>query len=98
MNKIPHLEINCIPSQLNTSSPTGVASQLASVAENAPLYDGATLHQMKNNPLYQRIDDIDKAGLAKKAIADSAKIIKSRSKMIRAFNDAAVKVKKPVQS
>lgn len=97
MKKIPHLEINCIPSQLNTSTPTGVAAQLASVAENVPNYDNITLAQMKNNPLYQRLDDIDKAGLAKKAIADSAKIVKSRAKLIRSFNEAAHKVKKPAQ-
>lgn len=95
MNKIPHLEINCIPSQLNTSAPTGVAAQLASVAENAPHFDNVTLEQMQDNPLYQRLDDIDKVGLAKKKIAESAKIVKSRAKLIRGLNDYAQKVKIP---
>lgn len=98
MNKIPHLEINCIPSQLNTSAPTGVAAHLASVAENQPHFDNVTLEEMQGNPLYQRIDDIDKVGLAKKKMADSAKIVKSRAKLIRGLNDYAHKVNIPNQT
>lgn len=95
MDKIPKLEINCIPSQLNTSAPTGVASQLANVAQNQPHFDGVSIDMMRNNPLYERIDDIDKIGLAQKQLADSAKIVKSRSKYIRALNDHAQKLQKP---
>lgn len=95
MNKIPKLEINCIPSQLNTSQPTGVASQLANVAANEPHYDGVTIGLMKGNPLYDRLDDIDKVGLAQKQLVQTAKIIKSKSKYIRALNDAAQKLQKP---
>lgn len=92
---MPYLEINKIPSNLNTSKPTGVASQLAQVAENAPQYDGITIDQMRGNPLYGRGDEIDKIGLAQKALADAAKIVKSRSRFIRGLNDAAQKMQKP---
>lgn len=95
MNKIPHLEINCIPSKLNTSAPTGVASQLASVAENAPQYDNVTIGQMRNNPLYQRIDDIDKIGLAKQQMMQTAKTVKSNMKKIRAVNELGSRINKP---
>lgn len=97
MFKIPHLEVNTIPSALNTSEPTGVAANLASVAQNEPIFDGVTLQQMKNNPLYDRIDDIDKRGLAQKKIAEAAKVIGDRkqAKLIRAFNDAITKPQKP---
>lgn len=95
MNKIPKLEINCIPSQLNTSPITGVASQLANVAAQEPHYDGVTIGDMRGNPLYQRIDDIDKVGLAQQALVNTTKTIKSNSKRIRAFNDAATKLAKP---
>lgn len=95
MNKIPKLEINCIPAVLNTSQPTGVASQLASVAEKAPFYDGVTIDQMRGNCLYGQGDEIDKIGKAQQALADAAIIIKSRSRMIRGFNDAARKYQKP---
>lgn len=95
MQKVPHLEINTIPSALNTSAPTGVASQLANVAENQPNYDGITIQQMKGNPLYERIDDIDKIGLAQKRIVENAKTIKSNSRKIRALNDAINKPQKP---
>ena len=95
MNKLPHLEINCIPSQLNTSQPTGVAAQMASMANNPPQYDGMTIEQMRGNPLFERCDDIDKVGLAQKAIVENAKVIKSRSKYIRALNDHAQKLSKP---
>lgn len=95
MFKIPHLEINVIPSSLNTSQPTGVSSQLAQVADNPPQFDGVTIEQMRGNPTYERGDVIDKIGKAQKAIADAAKIVKSRGKYIRALNDAAVKIQKP---
>lgn len=95
MYKLPHLEINCIPSQLNTSQPTGVASQLANVAQQTPHYDGVSIEQMRGNPLYQRLDDIDKVGIAQQKIADAAQIVKSRSKYIRALNDHAQKLQKP---
>ena len=95
MKKIPHLDINCIPSQLNTSAPTGVASQLASSAEQKPHFDGMTIDQMRGNPLFERCDDIDKVGLAQKKLVDSAKIIKSKSRTIRALNDAAQRLAKP---
>lgn len=97
MNKIPKLEINCIPSQLNTSKPTGVASQLANVALNEPRFDGVTIDQMRGNVLYGRGDEIDKIGLAQKALADAAHIVKSRSKYIRFLNDEARKIAKPKQ-
>lgn len=95
MFKLPHLEINKIPSGLNTSQPTGVASQLAQAAEHQPQYDGITVEQMRGNLLYGHYDDIDKIGLAQKALADAAKIVKSRSKYIRALNDHAAKIQKP---
>lgn len=95
MNKIPHLEVNCIPSQLNTSAPTGVASQLASVAQDAPKFDGITIEQMRNNPIFDKGDKIDKVGKVQKTIADRAKIVKSKSKMIRGLNDYAQKLNKP---
>lgn len=95
MFKMPYMEVNVIPSALNTSKPTGVASQLAQVAENAPQFDGVTIEQMRGNPLYERGDVIDKIGKAQRAIADAAKIVKGRSKYIRALNDAATKLQKP---
>lgn len=94
MNKIPKLEINCIPSQLNTSKPTGVASQLANIAEQPPMYDGVTIEQMRGNPLYQRIDEIDKVGLAKAAMEHAAKTIKSNKSKIRYINELGQKMQK----
>lgn len=95
MHKLPHMEVNVIPSALNTSAPTGVASQLAAAAENAPQYDGVTIEQMRGNVLYERGDKIDKIGRAQKALTDAAHIVKSKSKMIRGFNDVASKMQKP---
>ena len=95
MEKMPFIEVNCIPSQLNTSAPTGVASQLAQVAESDRHFDGVTIDQMRGNPLYDRGDTIDKVGRAQRAIADNAKIVKSRSKFIRGLNDAASRMAKP---
>lgn len=92
-----HLEINTIPSRLNTSPASGAAGQLAAQPQNEPHYDGVTLENMRDNPLYQHYDDIDKIGLAQKKIIDSAKTIKSNAKKIRAFNDMAQKMRIPSQ-
>lgn len=97
MKRTFHLEINTIPSQLNTSLPTGAASQLASQAQNEPHYDGVPIETMRENPLYQHFDDIDRIGLAQKKIIDAAKTIKSHSKKIRAFNDLAQKQRIPAE-
>lgn len=100
MNKFPKLEINCIPSQLNTSQITGVASNLANVAQNAPQYDNVTVTLMRCNALYDGVarDNIDIIGRAQKSLADAAHIVKSRAKYIRALNDAATKLHKPSPS
>lgn len=95
MQKMPYLEINCIPSKLNTSPATGVASQLSQVAEKKPNFDGMTIDLMRGNPLFERIDDIDKVGLAQKQIISHTNTLKSNAKRIRAFNDAATKISKP---
>lgn len=92
---MPHIEVNCIPSQLNTSEPTGVASQLAQVAEQSRNFDGVTIEQMRGNPIYDRGDKIDKVGRVQKTLADNAKIVKSRGKYIRGLNEAAVRLQKP---
>lgn len=99
MFKLPKLEINCIPSQLNTSKVTGVASALANVAENLPQYDNIKIEQMRGNPLYQNCDELDKIGLAQQALLDASKTIKSRSRRIRQFNkDAEILSKIPKQN
>lgn len=96
MNKMPQMEINCIPSQLNTSTnQNGVASMLANVAADQPHYDGVTIGEMRGNPLYQRLDDIDKAGLAKEQLARTAKTVKSNMKKIRAVNELGMRAQKP---
>ena len=95
MNKIPTLEINCIPSQLNTSSPTGVASQLSQVAQNQPQFDNVTIEQMRGNPIYQRGDKIDIVGQVQKTIVNNTNIIKSRAGKIRTLNDVAQRLQKP---
>lgn len=94
MEKIPKLEINCIPSQLNTSKPTGVVSQLANVAKSEPFYDGVSIDQMQGNPLYDRIDDIDKVGRAKEVMIKNAKVVKSKRGLIRKVNEAAQRISK----
>lgn len=94
-----HLEyVNLLPSLVNTAEPSGAVSQLASQAKNEPSFDGVTIEQMRDNPLYQRCDDIDKIGLAQKRIIETAKTIKSNSKKIRALNDMAQKRNIPSKS
>lgn len=94
MYKLPYLECNTQPSALNTSKPTGVAANLASVSDSKPSFDGVSIDNMRGNPLYQRMDDIDKVGLAQKAIVDASSKVKSKTKYIRALNDAAQRMSK----
>lgn len=91
MNNIPHLESNYLPSQLNTSKSSGVVSQLSNVSESKPSYDCVTIDDMRGNPLYQKMDDIDKVGVAQKSILEAASKVKSKTKFIRALNDLAQK-------
>lgn len=92
---MPKLEINSIPSQLNTEQPSGVATQLANVAADPPYHDGVTIQMMRNNPLYERIDDIDKRGRAIEALEKSAKTIHSNRAKIRKFNEISNNIPKP---
>lgn len=91
------MECNCCPERLNTSLPSGAASQLASQLADTPQYDGVTIEQMQNNPLYNRIDDIDKVGIARHTIKENAKTLKSNEKKIRAVNELGEKLQKPAQ-
>lgn len=96
MYKPNKLEYNSIPSQLNTSAGNdGVPSQLVTQAQDPPKFDGVTIEQMRDNPLYSQLDDIDKVGLAQQRLVENAKTIRSKSKYIRALNDAASKPAKP---
>lgn len=89
MKKMPHLEVNCIPSQLNTSKQTGVASQLAAAVEDPSQFSGVTIEQMRGNPLFERGDVIDKRGKAQKGLIQATKTIKTNAKRIRALEAAA---------
>lgn len=86
ITKIPHMEVNKIPSLLNTSTAAnGVPSVLQKSLDSEPHYDGAKIEDMRDNPLYSKHDDIDKIGLAQKKIADAAKAV-SKSKFVRQLN------------
>lgn len=94
---MPKIEINSIPSQLNPEKPSGVASQLANVAADPPHYDGVSIAMMRNNPLYERIDDIDKRGRAIEALEKTAKTVLSNRAKIRKFNEISNKIPKPLR-
>lgn len=92
MYKPSYLECNDAPSQLNTSTDkTGVASALTALADkdNKPHYNGATIESMRGNPLFDRVAEIDKVGLAQKKVTEMAKIVHSKRAMIRQFNETA---------
>lgn len=94
IKKIPHQEINTIPSNLNTSSPTGVASMLANQAAKEPQYNGLTIDDMRGNPLFDRVAEIDKIGLAQKKLAETGEIL-SKSKFVREANRRMQHLSKP---
>lgn len=94
MNKIPFIEINSQPSALNTSINTGVASQLASQTINQPNFDNVKIEDMRGNPIYSRVSNIDKIGLAQKKLADTGNII-SKSKFVRQLNRQMQSASKP---
>ena len=73
---VPKTETNPLPSLVNTSSQTtGVTSQLSSLREDKPQYDGVTIDQMRGNPLYSRLDDIDKVGAAQRRIEENGRVL-----------------------
>lgn len=84
--KPKHIEKNYSPSQLNTNNDkSGVAQALQSSQKDEPHYDGATLEDMRGNPLYNKVDDIDKIGFAQKKLAENGEIL-NKSKFIREVN------------
>lgn len=86
MYKPNHIEISTAPSQLKTSSgKEGAAQQLAKSLEKEPHFNNETIENMRNNPLHERIDKIDKIGKAQKKLAESAEIV-SKSKFVRDAN------------
>lgn len=91
------METNSMPSALNTEPVSGASAQLANVVENKPNYDGATIDQMRGNPLYQKVDEIDKLALAQNEVAKNVNTVKAKSKLIRSFNEHALRVNKPKQ-
>lgn len=86
MYKPIHEEISHLPSQLNTSTTDkGAAVQMANQLANEPQYNNETIENMRNNPLHERIDKIDKIGKAQKKLAESAEVL-SKSKFVREAN------------
>lgn len=82
----PKTEINSLPSLCSTGSKTtGVVSQLASQRDDSPKFDGVTVEQMRGNPLYARIDDIDKVGMAQHKIEQTGNVL-NKTEFVRAFN------------
>lgn len=89
------IEMNSCPERLNTSSATGAMSQLSNSLQDPPSYDGVTIADMKDNPLYSRADTIDKIGIAQEKIVKATKAVKSKSKLIRGLNDLSQKMSIP---
>lgn len=85
-NTIFKSEVNSLPSMVNTSTNSqGVISRLGSVRDDAPKFDGVTIEQMRGNPLYSRLDDLDKVGAAQRCIEESGRVLR-KSEFVRAFN------------
>lgn len=79
-------EINSLPSLCSTGDKnTGVVSQLVSQRDDAPKFDGVTVEQMRGNPLYARIDDIDKVSMAQHKIEQTVNVL-NKTEFVRAFN------------
>lgn len=82
----PKSEVNKLPSMCSTGQKNvGVSSQLASQLDNPPRFDGVTISQMRGNPLYSRIDDIDKVGAAQRSIESTGQVLR-KAEFVSAFN------------
>lgn len=81
-----HIERSVLPSNLNTSTTEkGAAAQMAQQLENEPHFNNETIENMRNNPLHERIDKIDKIGKAQKKLAEVGDVV-SKSKFVREAN------------
>ena len=67
-------EGSSLPSLLTTHSKDGVESRLSVDESKAPTYNGATINDMRGNPIYDRVDQIDKIGLVEKALTKHAEV------------------------
>lgn len=97
MYKPIHIETSTAPSQLNTSTnQQGAAAQLANQLQSEPHYNGETIENMRNNPIHEKIDKIDKIGKAQKKLAETGNIL-SKSKFVREANRKLSHPSKPKQ-
>lgn len=79
-------EVSYEPERLNLSSDKqGAAAALSQVQEKKPVFDNVSIEMMRDNPLYSKLDDIDKVGVAQQKVMESAKIVE-KSKFVRQLN------------
>lgn len=87
-------EGSSLPSMFTKHTAEGVSSRLSVDESKPPTYNGATIETMRGNPIYDRVDQIDRKGLVEKALEKHmAEYAKSDFK--RSFYHALQHSKKP---
>lgn len=87
-------EGSSLPSMFTQHTSDGVSSRLSVDESKAPTYNGATIETMRGNPIYDRVDQIDRKGLVEKALEKHMKEYE-KSDFRRSFYKALQQQKKP---
>lgn len=61
-------ESSVLPSMFTQHTNEGVQSRLGIDESKPPTYNNATIEDMRGNPIYSRVDQIDRQGLVEKAL------------------------------
>lgn len=68
MYKLIPSEGSSLPSMFSQHTNEGVQSRLGVDESKPPTYNNATIDDMRGNPIYSRVDQIDRKGLVEKAL------------------------------
>lgn len=87
-------EGSSLPSMYTGHSSEGVTSRMSVDESKPPTYNNATIEDMRGNPIYSRVDQIDRKGLVEKALEKHVQEYK-KSDFRRAFMSKLQHTPKP---
>lgn len=87
-------EGSSIPSLTTTHTNEGVQSRMSVDESKPPTYNNATIDDMRGNPLYDRVDQMDRKALVERALEKHVNEY-AKSDFRRAFYHSLQQYKKP---
>lgn len=87
-------ETSVLPSMFSQHTADGVQSRLGVDESKPATYNGARIEDMRGNPIYARVDQIDRKGMVQKALEKHVKEY-AKSDFRRSFYEKLQRSRKP---